>query len=197
MRIKKYLSYSQFNTFLSSPKRYKKMYIDGIRLSSKYLSFGSKIATALETREKSDDPDIIKALELIPDVQEKEKEFLVDFEGIPLSGKLDGFEFIDGVYHIEEDKTGKNPWTQSKVDNAKQITFYVIFLWKTYGVKPEDIKVKLRWLETFEDVDGSIHLTGRVEVFETQRTMKDILNIYPDIKKAWLGIEELVNSCAK
>ena len=132
----------------------------------------------------------------MPPVKEREKEFLVDFEGIPLLGKLDGFSLKEDLAVIDEYKTGKHPWTQNKVDSHEQLTFYAIMVWKKLGIPLEQIYIRLHWLETCEDLDGSIFLTGRVEHFQTMRTMSDIIKIYPKIKKAWVGIEKLVDNYA-
>ena len=67
-------------------------------------------------------------------------------------------------------------------------------VWKKLGIPLEQIYIRLHWLETCEDLDGSIFLTGRVEHFQTMRTMSDIIKIYPKIKKAWVGIEKLVDN---
>jgi len=192
MRIKKYLSFSQYSTFLSSPKQYQKLYLDGFKLKTKYLDFGKKIADTLESREQ-EDYNTATALKLISKKEHQELELLVDFYKIPLFGKLDGYE--NGT--IYEYKTGKNAWTQKKVDNHEQLTFYAIMVSKHFKIKVEDIKIKLIWLETIEDTDGSIMLTGRKEEFQTKRTNKDLIKIYPKIKKVWIGIETLINEYIK
>ncbi len=192
MRIKDYLSFSQFSLFKLSPERYKRVYIDGIRMKSKYMDFGSKIATALETAVAKDSDDKL-AIKLLPKAQEHEREFLVKFEGIPLFGKLDGFTKKNELI-IDEHKTGKNKWTQVMVNNSEQLTFYAIMVSKFYSTPIESIRIRLHWIETFEDTDGAIHLTGQMLTFETRRTMRDLLNIYPEIKKVWEGIEQLIDN---
>ena len=56
------------------------------------------------------------------------------------------------------------------------------------------VKINLDWLSTFEDTDGSIHLTGEIKTFKTKRTTTDALRIYPKMKRTWLGIESLINA---
>ena len=199
-RVKPYLSYSQYSTFNSSPAQYIRTYIYKIRLKSKYLDFGSLIGEALEDREKIfQNPSVEMARELIPCPTEREKKIEIDFEGIPVLGYLDGFWGGDiaigrGETIIDEYKTSKRKWTQAMVDKSEQITFYAIMVSREFHIRIRDIKINLYWLETMEDIDGSVFLTGKVEKFETQRTTADGLSIYPKMKHAWDGIGELVTA---
>jgi hypothetical protein len=187
-----YLSYSQISTWRDGQgiNDYINIYIKGIRLSNKYLTFGSLIGKGLECRnEKATCRSIEVARELIPVPDVPEKKIITDFHGIPMLGYLDGF--IKSPIIIEEYKTSKNPWTQARVDNALQITIYVILVSTELKIKPEDIKIRLHWLESIEGLDGQLMLTGRCKVFETKRTTLDILKVYPLIKRTWVGINEL------
>ena len=202
MRIKNYLSWSQYEVFTQSPEQYKKVYIDNIKRESKYYDFGHKIAEGIEHRNKrTKDNDVKLARKLLPKFQYVEKEFRVTFGNVPLLSKLDGFgESVvknELVLNIEEVKTGKNEWNQSKVDRSKQITFYVMVVSQFYKVDPATIKIRLHYLETFEDTDYQMHLTGKYIVFNTQRTLSDVVKFYPSVKNAWVGIEELINSNLK
>jgi len=191
MRLKNYLSYSQYTTFMASEKQYIKNYFEGRTFHSKYLSFGKRFAEAVESG--TDDKQFLEVIAKLPKAQKHERKFLVDFEGIPLLGFLDGFtkgkEFI-----IDEYKTGKVPWTQKKVDKHIQLLFYAIMVWKEYGIAPDKIRIRLHWIETCEDTDGTLFFTGKVKHFETRRTLKDIMIIYPKIKMVWIGIERLVDA---
>jgi hypothetical protein len=118
MRIKNYLSYSQYTCFLQSPNEYKKRYIDGIRLNNKYLDFGK---LAHEQFEKEETEDC------------KELKVECDFYGIPLLGYLDGFN--EKKKRIKEHKTGKSKWTQKMVDSSEQLTFYAIMVSRKFNIK--------------------------------------------------------------
>ena len=191
MRIKKHLSYSQYQCFLSSKAQYIKRYVEGIKLDNKYLAFGKLIAKGLEDRKiLTDIPDVLMARKLIKAPKETEKELEVVFGGIMLKGFLDGLNPGD----ISEDKTSKNKWTQKMVDSNEQLTFYAIMVSEKYKIPIDKIKITLNWLPTYEDTDGSIHLTGEKFSFKTKRTNMDKIKIYPKMKKVWLGIEELINS---
>jgi len=189
--IKPYLSFSQYTCILKSKEEYKKRYIEGISFTSKYMDFGKMIAEISENREKENPNNNEKmALQLLPIFEETEKKLTATWHGIPLLGYLDGYNNGE----IIEIKTGTQPWTKKRVDKHEQLDFYAIMLKETEDIKIEDIKIKLIWLQTMVDVDGSIFLTGKKEEYETRRTLKNELYIYPKIKKAWNDIDELIKS---
>ena len=190
-RIKDYLSYSQFSTFIQSPEAYRKAYIFGYRFSNKYTDFGAKIHKALETR-KATDEDEKTALLLIPIVKQREIEVFAEVGGVPLYGKIDAIgERVH--YCINEYKTSKNGWTQKMVDRSDQLTFYAMMLAVSKKMQIEDVLIKLYTLETFEDIDGTLHLTGGKQVFKTDRTQANVDKLVPRIQKAWRGIGEMLN----
>lgn len=196
MRIKDYLSFSQYSTYNASEKSYIKMYIQGIKLSNKYLDFGKHIGTALDDRDFKGDHNQELARELVgprPDICEEE--LRETFNGIPLLGYADG-TWKEQI-KIDEYKTGKTAWTQKKVDKHEQLTFYAIMKHLQTGLPIEAIDIELIWLPTIEDTDGSMLLTGEVKRFKTVRTNMDMIRIYPKIKKAWIGIERLVDEYLK
>lgn len=196
MRVKDYLSYSQYKTYSTSKQAYIDIYLNGKRLDNKYLTFGKDFADDLEKEKMT--IEMAEVYSKLPQVDEREKEFLLNFQGIPLLGKLDGFSrYRKHLVIIDEYKTGKKPWTQKMVDEAEQLTIYALLVHGNLKVEYKNIVIRLHWAETCEDVDGKIFFTGRVESFTTSRSQRDILKIYPKLKKAWLGIEELINNYIK
>jgi len=196
--IKDYLSYSQFATFMQSPEAYRKIYIFGYKFSNKYTDFGSKIHKALETRKAADRDEKI-ALDLISKVKAREVEITTKIGGVPLFGKIDGVKEGQQMlaekkdYEIIEYKTSKNGWTQKMVDTSDQLTFYAMMFAASKKIPIEDILIRLRALRTFEDIDGTLHLTGEKQSFKTARTQADVDKLVPKIQKAWRGIGEMLN----
>ena len=184
MRIKNYISYSQYQAFNSG--MYERIYLDGVKLNNPGLESGKRFSEAMERDEIGLDEIGFAKLQ-IPTPQFKEKQLTIDWDGIPILGGLDGLD--EEPLTVHEYKTGKGKWTQSKVDKAEQLTFYALLVWKTYGKIP---KIILYWIET--DDNG---LTGRIETFETKRTIQDFIHLYPKVKKAWLGIEKIINEYIK
>lgn len=190
MRIKKHLSYSQYQCFNQSKEQYIKRYIEGIDIKNKYIDLGKLIAKGLEDRKKTKDQNIILARKLISKPKEIEKEIRIEFGKVPLFGILDGYD----PGHIKEYKTSINKWTQAMTNKSEQITFYAIMVSEKFKIPINKVKITLDWLPTFEDTDGSLHLTGEKFSFKTKRTELDKIKIYPKIKKTWIGIEKLIDS---
>jgi len=183
-----YLSWSQLSLFEKDPNLYWQVYIEGIQnFKTKYLELGKRMATTLENG-KSDDGDPMLELMAIymPSYPAKEFDIKVMFEGIPLVGKLDGWN--EKTLTIGEYKSGKN-WTQSMANETGQLTMYALLIWLKYKKLPA--KILLHWARTDEDMEGNLVLTGEIKTFTTQRSLKDIILFSKRIKSAWAGICEL------
>jgi len=196
MRIKDYISYSQFVVFQRGEEAYRKAYIFGYKFESKYIKFGSKIHEALELR-KANDEDERTAIEIIPRAQHGEVEISVVVDGVPIYGKIDGTTKTKKGYTIKEYKTSKGGWSQARADSSVQLTFYAIMMSSFYHIPIENIKIVLECLITYEDTDGVMHLTGEKQSFTTKRTQEDADKLMPKVKEAWVGIEKLVNEASK
>jgi hypothetical protein len=183
-RARPYISWSQYNLFRKSPEKYKEIYIYGKKESNEYMRFGREVADILEGTKKSDDPMIEHIKHFLPGLPEREFEISVNWEGIPLFGKLDGFDPKKII--IEENKTGKK-WTQGMADKSEQLTFYSAMVWLKYNKIPE---ILLCWMETEWGL-GNIVPTGKVRIFKTKRSKADIIGFYKPVKEAWDGIGKL------
>jgi hypothetical protein len=153
---KNYLSYSAMTMWLQNEARYRREYFEGgEKLDSKYLRFGKESARTRENRD-------VKPGEF------PEYEIEVTIRGIPILAKID---FYDSNTHtFEEDKTGKHPWTRSRVQKHEQLPFYATVLRAKHGKMPE--KCKLNWFETRDGKEGGlqndIEFTGEVKSFERE-----------------------------
>ena len=162
--MKLHLSHSQFCLLDKNPKEYVKRYIFGETFSNAGMDFGKRFAEAIEKDEPTGDPIIDFGLIFMPRYDFQEFEIKID----GLLGYLDGYSEsgICGEY-----KTGKTEWSQKKVDEASQITFYTLLVFKKYGIIPE---AELH------------HLSPEMEItsFHTERTKKDLENLEKRIEKA-------------
>lgn len=184
-----YLSWSQYTLFNKSPEAYKRIYIYGEEgYHNQAMELGKEMAKRMETDEETDDMDIEQVAIFMPKSPAKEYEIRANFHGIPLFGKLDGFNPRAKRKIIREDKTGQN-WTQRMVDQLEQITFYAILVLAKYGELPN--KIYLDWAPTKRNNNGELELTGEVKTFETQRTMQDIILFYAKIKRTWQEIQQM------
>jgi len=183
-----YLSWSQMSLWEKDPNMYYQVYFEGLdQFRTKYLTLGKRMATCLENGfDEEHDPLFEMLAVFMPSYPYREFEINAVFEGIPLKGKLDGFN--EKTLTIGEYKTGKC-WTQSMVDSTGQLTFYALLVWLKYKKLPKEIF--LHWAKTDEDMEGNLKLTGDIKTFKTQRSLKDLILFSKRIKSAWEGICEL------
>ena len=182
MRVRPYISYSQLQCYEKGDKYYIERYIENKQFENKYTIFGKKLHEALLTETKDQAIEQIKLF--LPEYPKREIEIKTTVEGIPLLGILDGLnprkkEFCDW-------KTGKK-YTQAMTNKNDQLTFYWLLLWKKYGWTPK--RAFIHHIETAEA--DEIYATGKIQTFETHRTMSDMLSLFARIKKAWSGVEIL------
>lgn len=183
-----YLSWSQLQLFEKDPNLYYQVYCEGLdQFRSKYLELGKKLATTLESGHSADGDPILELMTVyMPAYPAREFDLKATFEGIPLVGKLDGWN--EKTLTIGEYKSGKS-WTQAMANETGQLTFYALLVWLKYKKLPANIY--LHWARTDEDMEGNLMLTGDIKTFRTERSLKDIILFSKRIKSAWAGICEL------
>lgn len=170
---KPYLSYSAIDLWLKSPTQYRKRYYEQRpQPITPELSFGKKIATLLEASDES--------LAHIPRYAVSEKKISTEIDGVPILAYLDSYD-PDGR-RILEFKTGKQPWTDARVQNHKQLDLYSLLVEMTEGSVTDT--TTLIWLETERvakpqtglltaEESYDIALTGEVKTFERVITPDD------------------------
>jgi len=164
------------------------------------MRYGKGIAKLIEAGEHKT---------LLPELVLYEKpEFKIqcDIAGIPILSFLDTYNPEVNVFR--EYKTGKHPWTQTKVQRHDQLVFYATALKWSTGKMPEFCD--LDWIETVEDNAAAeedfwrkngkiIHVTGRIFSFhrefderETERMEQLIIRTAEEISNAYVKfIEEI------
>jgi hypothetical protein len=174
-----YLSYSAIQLWIKNKNKYIEQYfLGGDSLDTKYLRFGKQHA---EDSSREEDIGITT-----------EYEIRVKILGVPILGFLDKYDYVNNIF-IEE-KTGKVPWTQTKVQKHDQLPFYATYLKHKIGKMPE--KCILRWKETRDCKNGGlgndIEYTGKVVEFErefdikeTERIEQLIVKVANEISKAY------------
>lgn len=162
---KPYLSYSAMNLWLTNKDRYRKQYYENLSSpSSPELRFGKRIADLLEHKDAS--------MSHIEQYSVPEQPLNVTIDGVPVLGFIDSFDPVR--QRFLEYKTGKQPWTQKRVDNHKQLDLYSLCIQELFNsvtdlchliwMQTENVEVKSVGLITHED-SHSIQLTGKVETF--------------------------------
>lgn len=192
MTPRPYLSYSQLTLLERSPNQYRKVYIEGDKgFTSHEMSFGSKIAELLERDEFSGNPTEDLMLSQVPKEALPEHEIyallVAGNKTVPLIAKPDSIS-IDYLSVLEY-KTGRGSWSQSKVDNASQLTFYATVVWI---LKKQIPALELVWIETEEGPEGT-RFTGKIRRFKTKRDMGDILRMQKRMFDAWDTIKNMTH----
>ena len=113
-----------------------------------------------------------------------EKELTPTLGEIPLKGYIDALNTDERV--IGDYKVSKNERTQSQVDRNDQLTFYSLLCKEKYGWIPE---ARIYRIEAQD-----LKLTGRVDVFKTKRTERDLEIMKEKIKKVWKEIPILMDA---
>lgn len=185
-----YLSYSQKTLWKSSQKGYIDRYIHGKTFETGATRYGHKMAEALEHDEMTGDVLLDMTMAQIPKFECMDHDTHCTLEigkdKIPLYGRMDSRK--DDHSAFKEYKTGKVPWTQRKVDEDAQITFYTTMCYLITKKIPSDIE--LVWVET-ACIDKEVVCTGTIKRFHTKRTMSHIINEMADIRKVWGEIQEM------
>jgi len=162
---KEYLSYSAIDSWMKSPKQFRKRYYESApSYTSPEMVFGKLTADMLENRDES--------LAHIRQYATPEQQIQVEIEGVPIFGFIDSFD--PETNSILEYKTGRSPWTQKKVDKHLQLDIYSLCVEEIFGsvndecmliwMQTEKIDEPKVGLITHEDSHG-IRLTGEVTEF--------------------------------
>jgi len=176
-----------------SPERYKREYFEkGRRLDTEALRFGKGFADSVENGTyKESTPDLIVC-------DEVEYKLYEDILGVTCLSYVDTYETATNTFR--EYKTGRVPWTQSKVQKHGQLLFYALMLRVKTGKMPTHCY--LDWIETahsstqdddfWAKADKHLNITGKIVSFkrefdprELDRLEKEILKTAEEISEAY------------
>lgn len=198
MRPRPYLSHSQWKLWKKSPDEYVAKYLfDKEQFVTKEMRFGSKMALALEDDDLTGDPLLDVVMMEIPKfecmdlISEAILKMGQKVEPVPLFGRMDTRKADHSAFkEYKTGKDGKGGWTQKKVDEDTQITFYAVMCYILTGKIPQDIE--LVWIITENDPENAreIICTGEIRRFPTKRSMAQVINMMAEMKKVWLEIGE-------
>lgn len=194
MSPREYLSFTQKQLWEKDPKKYIERYLyDAAQFTTREMAFGKRLAVAVEEEKDDEDQLLNEMIAKLPKLDQAEVEVRADMkigkEIVPLYGKLDHAR--KDLTAFREYKTGKTKWTQRKVDEDKQITFYCTMIFILTGKIPNDIM--LAWVPTIDDPDapGGISCTGEVHTFRTSRSISQVITEMASIKKVWAEIQAM------
>ncbi len=177
LRQKDYISWSQYSLWTRSKREYWKKYgLGEDRSANKFFTKGKELADALqydEDGEYSSDGLLSFVLENVPKLSIMEHKITVELlnrENILCL--LDSYDGIGEDFY--EYKTGKEPWTQEKVDAHDQLLMYALAIY-IKGGRLNVPDCKLFWIETEETEDG-LKYTGVIEEFSREFTIQEVLD---------------------
>lgn len=209
---REHYSYSQQSLFLASKLSFYKKYVLGEADKSNIrFDKGKEFANYKETGEiphYCDDPLLETVGDLVPSLHHIEHKLLVDLFGEDSSPQrkeedarpawnkpilMYSDSCAEDFEEVYEYKTGKEAWTQEKVDQHEQLVFYAMLYFIKSGQRTIP-KFTLWWIET-EDVvmpngETKVRYTGHVESFEREFTEDDILNIMMKTMRTMQEIHE-------
>lgn len=166
---KRPLSWSAISSFEYSPEQWYKKYVLGEEEApSPQMQFGKEAGE-----------QIAKNPKYIPYLRRGKRfeyEIKATFNKIPLIGFIDSYT---PHTDLEEYKTGERKWDQKRADQHGQIDMYLLLLYLKHKVHPSKVKCRIHWLATHEAGNFRVYYTNTytpvITVFETKRTMKDLL----------------------
>ncbi len=170
----------------TSVYQYVRTYIYGEKFTNARIDLGRRVAEMIEKGTVSSDVELEHLRTFLPLYPYREYQMSGEIAGVPIFGKLDGF--TEEKLHIGEYKTGVY-WDADRVATSGQLSFYALLVFLKYRKLPQ--RITLTWMPTEIRPDGSVHVTGDIQNFETYRTMEDILEIGARIKKSWKLIQEV------
>lgn len=181
------LSPSSINSFLYNKDSWFESYIVGTFTDSLEMQFGRMIDLKIQN-----DPLFLPHL---PRYEKMQERLCAVLSGIKLVGKPDGFNLTDPK-KLYDYKTGRNAWTQEKVNDCIQLKFYLLLIYITYKIPPEDFTCGIHWLPTKREDSGDFNAIisfideKDIKTFSTKYTMQDILSFIKFIKKIYKEMEQ-------
>lgn len=182
--LKRNLSWSSINSFEYDKEEWYEKYINGKRgKDTGPLVFGKNVGERLATEQDF--------LPEVPRLKEYEHELCVKIGKIPCIGFLDNFDLEAKCF--SEFKTGKK-WTQDKANKHRQIDMYAAMIYLKYGIKPEDLNIKLIWLPTEEKQDFRTDFVKDMKpvIFPIKKTMRDILSFMAEVQVVHKEMQEYI-----
>jgi hypothetical protein len=176
------LSPSALNSFIYNKEQWFDTYILGNFKKSKEMDFGSAVDLRIQN-----DPTFLPHL---PRYECMQAELVAMLGKIRIKGKPDGFNLTKSK-ELFDYKTGRNPWTQKKVEDSIQLKFYLLLLYIHYKIKPEEFVCGIHWLETKETGDFKVEFVKEenIQTFTTRYTLQDLLVFIKQIKGIYKEME--------
>lgn len=183
---KRPLSWSQISCFEWNKEVWYKRYILNEKQDeNQAMKFGKMIGEKL-----AGDSTFMPA---IPRYHIYEYKLLGRIGDIHMIGFIDGFDLKKKL--LMELKTGKK-WDKKKAETHGQIDLYCALLYIMHKIDPEDLDIRLIWLETEETGDFETRFIKDMEpvVFKVKKSMVDVVNMLARVKRIYSEMEEFIHT---
>jgi hypothetical protein len=179
------VSWSLINSFQYDKEKWFDSYILGNFTGSKEMDFGRMIDQRIQ-----DDPTFLPHLPRYEHMQYKMEAIM---GGLKLKGIPDGLT-LTGKKKLADFKTGKVKWDRKRAQNTGQLLFYLLLIYLTLKIKPEEFECIIHWLPTKETEDFAIEFIeeNNIKTFKVKHTMQDILLFAAEIKRIYKEMEKYV-----
>ncbi len=199
---KPHLSFSQIELWIKARETYRKKYYakDPPQYAqSPEMAFGNEVTEAMERNEEW--------CAFIPRHKTFEHEMIFDIGGVKILAYIDNIDLETMTFR--EQKTGRTPWTQNKVNKHKQLDIYSLGLQEKYGkindkcelvhvMTEKVLKTKMFQGIELESDSYDLKLTGEYTIFEriiTQQERDDmktlIIKVAREIEEDWVANKHL------
>lgn len=185
------LNWSSISSFEYNRERWFRNFILGEKSSSEEMSFGTMIDKKIQV-----DPTFMPNL---PRYELMQHKMTVMFNGIQLMGTPDGINLKKNK-QLADYKTGRLKWDRKRAQDHGQLVMYLLLLYITEKVKPEEFDCFIHWLPTKLEENGNferkITLISETEfkTFKVKHTMQDLLAFGLRIKKTYAEMELYVQN---
>jgi len=160
------ISWSQLSSFKYSPSGWYRSYVLEQKSTSPEMIFGSMVDKQIQ-----EDSNYLPEIKRLTHLQ---YELKAEFNGLQLLGYPDALD-LDNP-EIRDYKTGRKPWNKKRADETGQLTMYLLMIYQTLGIKPEEFKCYIDWIPThIKDKEVCFVEPFSVKTFKTKRTLTDIL----------------------
>ncbi len=179
-------NWSSMSSFKYNKDRWFENFIMGVRASSREMTFGSWADKKIQ-----DDPSFLPSL---PRYELMQHKMTVMFDGLMLMGTPDGIDLKAEQKKLYDFKTGKQPWTQKRAKEHGQLLMYLLLIYITEKIKPEEFECGIHWMPTQDNGDFTISfvddIENNIQTFKVKHTMRDILKFGQEIKKTYREMEQ-------
>lgn len=181
------LNWSSINSFRYDKVRWYKSFILGEREKSKYLDLGTYIDKKIQND--------LTFLPTLPRYELMQHKMKIMFDGLELRGIPDGIN-VKKEKILADYKSGKHAWTKKRTFEHGQFLFYLLLIYVTMKIKPEEFKCRIHWIPTEDRGDFSVGMIkdAGFKTFECVHTMADILKFGAYIKETYKEMEKYLST---